>query len=563
MSSTLKDYTKEEREDVQIDINRSFDDNINRPDYARKLYLIERCIYGVDIQSIAVQISKLRFFISLVVDQCPTHSPEDNFGIRPLPNLEAKFVAANTLIGLSKTKTLFDSPEVEKLQEKLNQTNHRIFGAKSNKAKNKYKARVEELQIQIAEKLEELGVVGNDDARLMQQWKMFDQNASSPFFDPEWMFGLKSGASNQDGYFDIVIGNPPYGAKLTNDEKIRYRVIYPESKFKIDTYSLFILHSMNVLKVNGICTFIIPNTLLDNYFEESVRKKLLLENRVYQICDLNDKVFESAVVHAMIFSFINEQKTEYQIKVNITKSLTDKNTQIPKSFFLKQDKYIYSIRSHRSDSLIKKLKIDSKPLEEVLDIRQAIKSGDDKKYISKTKNNENFKPILRGKDVFRYSFCSPNLYINYGKHLACPRDENIFKQPKLLIREAGNKITATYDESGYYIMSSLYNAILKNADFDLRYLLALINSKLFQYLMNISTFEKTKGAFTKAKIYHYYSLPVKITANQQPLTDLVDKILRKKQSNPDFDTLAIETDLDKLIYQLYDLSVDEIRIIES
>lgn len=96
----------EERNEIINDIERSFDQSINRPDYARKLYLIENCIYGVDIQSIAVQISKLRFFISLVVDQKINTDPTDNFGIRPLPNLEAKFVAANTLIGLNKRMQL-------------------------------------------------------------------------------------------------------------------------------------------------------------------------------------------------------------------------------------------------------------------------------------------------------------------------------------------------------------------------------------------------------------------------------------------------------------------------
>lgn len=100
----------EERNEIINDIERSFDQSINRPDYARKLYLIENCIYGVDIQSIAVQISKLRFFISLVVDQKINTDPTDNFGIRPLPNLEAKFVAANTLIGLNKKDaTIFDT----------------------------------------------------------------------------------------------------------------------------------------------------------------------------------------------------------------------------------------------------------------------------------------------------------------------------------------------------------------------------------------------------------------------------------------------------------------------
>ncbi len=86
------------------DIAQAFNRSVNDPDYARKLFLIEHCIYGVDIQPIATQISKLRFFISLVVDQRPTKKAADNFGIRPLPNLEANFVTANTLIPLDGKK---------------------------------------------------------------------------------------------------------------------------------------------------------------------------------------------------------------------------------------------------------------------------------------------------------------------------------------------------------------------------------------------------------------------------------------------------------------------------
>lgn len=101
-SEAYRTASSEERREMVADIERSFDESVNRPDYARKLYLIENCIYGVDIQPIAIQISKLRFFISLVVDQKANDNPAENFGIRPLPNLEAKFVAANTLIGLDK-----------------------------------------------------------------------------------------------------------------------------------------------------------------------------------------------------------------------------------------------------------------------------------------------------------------------------------------------------------------------------------------------------------------------------------------------------------------------------
>ena len=82
---------KQARQDQLLEINEAFDQSINDPDYARKLFLIENCIYGVDIQPIAIQISKLRFFISLVVEQ-KVNPDKNNFGIRPLPNLETKFV---------------------------------------------------------------------------------------------------------------------------------------------------------------------------------------------------------------------------------------------------------------------------------------------------------------------------------------------------------------------------------------------------------------------------------------------------------------------------------------
>ena len=107
-------FAKDEEAERKVrlaDIEEAFNKSINDPNYARKLYLIEHCIYGVDIQPIAVQISKLRFFISLVVDQKPTNDAAHNFGIRPLPNLESKFVAANTLIPVDYDASLFESTD--------------------------------------------------------------------------------------------------------------------------------------------------------------------------------------------------------------------------------------------------------------------------------------------------------------------------------------------------------------------------------------------------------------------------------------------------------------------
>ena len=134
--------TEKEKEELLREIGHNFDLNINSADYSRKLYVIENSIYGVDIQPLAVQISKLRFFISLVIEQKSNQDASNNFNIRPLPNLEAKFVAANTLIGIDKKENqleLFETDELRKLQNELKTNRHKIFTSKSPKTKKERK----------------------------------------------------------------------------------------------------------------------------------------------------------------------------------------------------------------------------------------------------------------------------------------------------------------------------------------------------------------------------------------------------------------------------------------
>src|SRR3990167_1303397 len=173
----------------------------NELDYGRKLYLIENCIYGVDIQPIAVQIAKMRFFISLVVDQ-RIDRKADNLGIRPLPNLETKVVAANTLIGVQKPEGWLPNLDVVKKEVELAQVRRDHFSARTPKTKAKYRERDEQLRREIADLLEGDGFLWETGEK-MANWNPYDQNASAEFFDPEWMFGVRDG-------FDITIGNPPY-----------------------------------------------------------------------------------------------------------------------------------------------------------------------------------------------------------------------------------------------------------------------------------------------------------------------------------------------------------------
>lgn len=176
------------------------DENI----YEMKLAIIENCIYGSDIQSIAAQITKLRFFISLICN-CEKDATKPNFGIPTLPNLETKFVAANSLIAKKKqvSHNLFENPEIEPTKKELTEIRHEHFSAKTAYRKSTLREKDKQLREKLAKLLAEDNDFAPEDAKQLAAWNPYDQNAVAEFFDPAWMFGVNDG-------FDIVIGNPPY-----------------------------------------------------------------------------------------------------------------------------------------------------------------------------------------------------------------------------------------------------------------------------------------------------------------------------------------------------------------
>jgi adenine-specific DNA-methyltransferase len=250
-----------EREQRLQEINEAFENNAS--DFGRKLYLIENCIYGVDIQPIAVQISKLRFFISLLVDQ--NENPKlENRGIRALPNLETKFVAANTLIGLNGTDSPVIVPnEVVDLEEELKKLRNKHFLAKTYREKLILQKQDKFLRQQIASKLEAVGFPP-ESARKIANYDIYDQMASSDWFDPEWMFGVSSG-------FDVVIGNPPYVVTPVSE--------YKNYEWKGDLYYLFFENGLKkLLQPKGVLSFITPRFYLFNMSCEKLRRYLLEKN---------------------------------------------------------------------------------------------------------------------------------------------------------------------------------------------------------------------------------------------------------------------------------------------
>ena len=436
ISETSEAYlnaTDEERKEMVSDIERSFNENVNRPDYARKLYLIENCIYGVDIQPIAIQISKLRFFISLVVDQKTNNSPVDNFGIRPLPNLEAKFVAANTLIGIDKKDAnLFTSDKVLQKETEMKETKHRIFCAKTVKTKRKHKERIATLKKELAVMLEGIGAVGNEEATLLASWDMFDQNATSSFFDPEWMFAINDG-------FDIVIGNPPYVQLQSNGGNLGK--LYRDCGYSTftntgDLYCLMYERGYQLLCQGGFLCYITSNTWMRASYGEKLRILLATKMDPLIVLDFAGlKVFESATVDTNIILLGKSVNRHQTICVATGKANADSVRNL--SLFVQQQGTVCEFRDGKSwvilspieQSIKRKIEVAGTPLKDWnINICRGVLTGCNDAFIITSEKRDEIlfnckdedervrtdaliRPILRGRDIKRYQFDWAGLYL--------------------------------------------------------------------------------------------------------------------------------------------------------
>jgi hypothetical protein len=273
--------------DIRSEAEKSFENK--SLDYIRKLGLIENCIYGVDIQTIAIQISKLRFFLSLLIEQTIDDS-KPNRDIRALPNLETKFVAANTLIALnSGSRGLAHTEKVEQLEEKLFTLREELFYANSRQEKLKLQKQEKETRERLKQALRTANFPP-DTANKIADWDPFNQNQSADWFDPEWMFGIKDG-------FDIVIGNPPYVSTKGVAEEDK-KILKEQFGFADDLYSHFYFKGIELLKLNSILAYISSKTFWTIQTKKNLRE-LLLENRLLQIVDTANP-FEAAMVDTCI-----------------------------------------------------------------------------------------------------------------------------------------------------------------------------------------------------------------------------------------------------------------------
>lgn len=641
--------------------------------YAIKLELIENCIYGVDIQSIAVQISKLRFFIALVVEQETTIDIKDNYGIKSLPNLETKFVAANTLIGLkpeAKNRLELQDPTLQALKKQLWDIRcHQNFRAQKWQDKKalreqdkklcqdidlylnsiapnanefliaQYQKQITKQEAEIAalpevwadvadtkqqidifetsKKTESLlkidvnktkrdqliksnkqlakqittednkqNTAETSDADTLIQWNPYDQNSSSPFFDPEWMFGVAT--------FDVVIGNPPYVNVEKIDEKTKKILFeqYQTCKGRTDLYIAFIEGLLKQLNNSGFLSFIIPYSFTNQNYGSLLRKLLIEKHFINEIVDTsNYMVFESAVVKNIILS-IQKNKTNSKTRIRIVESDKNFKEKVFKEHSINQDVFLQlkgnRLETKQFEHLLKlkdKLWNNSVALEKICFIAYGARLNHKTKKIGKSNylHNEKedlLKPFTEGECIERYFF-KQHSWLNYKplEHYNSMFPELFENEKIIFINVVKDRLRFAYDNGNYYNSHTVINCVkydlLKNVNYisvkralkdvdvsfsksyHYKFLLAILNSNLLNWYFISFLSESLHFYPVDAK-----KLPIiKLTELlQQPFISVVNQILENKKDN--IDTTNLETQIDLMVYKLYELTYDEVLVVE-
>ena len=402
--------------------------------YDLKLSVIENCLYGSDIQSIAAQITKLRFFISLICD-CEKDASKPNFGIPTLPNLETKFVSANSLIAKKKKPAqgnLFENPEIEPTKNELAEIRHKHFSAKSASTKHRLREKDQTLREKLAKLLSDDDNFAPEDAKQLAAWNPYDQNAVSPFFDPEWMFGVADG-------FDIVIGNPPY-IQLQNNggelAKLYENCNYSTFARTGDIYCLFYERGWQLLKKEGHLCYITSNKWMRAGYGEKTREFFANKTNPMLLIDFAGvKIFESATVDTNILLFSKSNNKHETVCAVTNKQNKDSVKNL--SDFVQQQNSVCDFAT--SDSWVilspieqiikKKIEAVGTPLKDWdINIYRGVLTGCNEAFIidsqkrdeilancqtedERKRTAELIRPILRGRDIKRYGYDWANLYL--------------------------------------------------------------------------------------------------------------------------------------------------------
>ena len=596
---------------VEILERISPDENV----YDLKLSVIENCLYGSDIQSIAAQITKLRFFISLICD-CEKDASKPNFGIPTLPNLETKFVSANTLIAKKKRDlqgNLFENLEIEQTKRKLAEIRHKHFSAKSASTKYRLRKEDEELRGKLINLLSDDNGFAQDDAKQLAKWNPYDQNDTSSFFDSEWMFGVADG-------FDIVIGNPPYIQLQNNSGELAK--LYEDCGYSTfartgDIYCLFYERGWQLLKEGGYLCYITSNKWMRAGYGDKTRGFFANKTNPMLLIDFAGvKIFESATVDTNILLFSKSDNLHKTLCAVTNKQNKDSVNNL--SDFVRQQDIIcdfstsdsWVVLSPIEQSIKKKIEAVGTPLKDWdIQINYGIKTGCNEAFIISTEKRkeildncqtederkrtaELIRPILRGRDIKRYGYVENGLFLinthngirgklpridindypavkahldRYWDKISARADKgdtpyNLrncayledFSKPKIIFQEIVQNSQFLYDETIHYMCNDTGRIIVGA---QLPFILGVLNSKLFFYAVKKFYSGGVLGEHGIRMKHTFFGNFPCLSYNKQ-IENAAKELSYKFNTNT-----ADKTD--KLIFSAYSLTKEEISEIQG
>ena len=627
-------------------------------DYVRKLGVIQNSIYGVDIQPIASEISKLRSFLSLVIDETIIDDAE-NRGIKALPNLEFKFVTANALIGLdngSVHQTLtIDFGETEVLQDELKDIRNRYLQAYGNE-KIDLKKEFEKVQLAILKK-EIKGDIKSKKAIQLASWKPFN-NEPNYWFDSFWMFGVEK--------FDIIVGNPPYIGEKGNEKPfhlIKNTNLHNRFYSRWMDYFYYFFHlGLDLLKTDGVLSFITTNYYFTSTGGVKLRSDIKKRSTIRKIINFNTaSIFETAkgqhnavtiltrgksqnpsanivckttnnknkLDFFKIFSGLSEnaelfyveqqdlfEGTDNQIRLagqgdehnintiedvlnkiknnssellgniaNITMGIVTLSDTLSRSHFKKFPNIqgevgdgIYVL----TDEELKKAKLQGnkfiKPFYKNSDIRKYDTEKENKLWVIYIKDEglpikltkellnhfERFKTLIVGlKENFLKNKIAGQIvskWFSRGNYfvLFTPKKEEYFNSEKIVAPYRAKENIFAYNNLDFFASKDVCFILPKSSNYPLKYILGILNSRLiFKWLYHKG---KRKGETLELYKKPLSDIPIAHNKNSKYLINIVDGILKFK--NEDKSTSELEFQLNIIVYKIYNLNHQEVKIID-
>ncbi len=399
------------------------------------------------------------------------------------------------------------------------------------------------------------------------------------------------------GGFDAVIGNPPYRMlQPHNTEKTELDYLkehYVAAEFKIELFHLFLQRGVSLLKQGGLHGYIIPTTLLNNVYAESLRRWLMDRASIQSISVANGRVFEEADVHTLVLVLSSEPdaRARGQSQASTTAELDAGFIASPGHFArVRQSRFsalpgaVWNILLNEGNApLLQRLISEFTPLEKVAKINRGLITGDRDKFFAPRKLSGKYHPVLAGGDVHRYCANTPTEFVKFERPASAGGcwDAEVHLAPhKIVIRQIGVEPTATLINEPIPVTGNIFTVRADSLSEE-KLLLALINSKLVAYFWKIM-FGDFKTSFPQVTIFSLSQVPVRMADLKNPsdrvrhdgLVGLVDKMLaltpklRTARTDAERQTLqnavaATDQQIDALVYELYGLTEEEVKLVEG